>query len=909
MKTLKKGLLLLVAALVMSVGAQAQKSIAEKADNLFDQNRFVEALEQYTKAYEKIRDNKAEKNRLYFQMAECYRLMYDFPHAERIYKRLANDGYSSTEEKLYFNLAEMCRFQEKFDEASEYYDKYLAEHPDDSYARKRKESLIDVYKLSQARTRHEISKLTDWCTDFNDWAPHFLGSDTTKLVFTTSRFPEGVTDADPWTGQAMSDLYYVFMDRNGQWVSNAQPFDESGKINSIANDGEGVFSPDGNTIYFTRCEVRENESVKCAIYTSSRTPATLDKKGKNKKTPAKKSTSKNTKGKKGSANDASEQPETKAGEWNEPVRINLGDTAYDYRYPAITSDGLTLYFSSDLPGGYGRFDIWKATRKSTADDFGRPVNLTSIVNSRGDESFPTLRNDSLLYFSSNGLPGVGGYDLFCTRLKPNGKYTMPENLGIPLNTSYDEMSIVFYPSDDGTNLVERGFFSSNRPFDDPLSRKTDKKGKNTPPINDDIFYFELPDLYYSIEGKVRDEKSMQLIADARIKLVGSDGSEAETRTDKKGHYKFDTKQVRRDVVYKMYVSKKDYFSIEGSESTRGYTTSKDLVHDFRLEPVPKQPVVLPEIRFDLAKSDLKGQFMDSLMDLYLVMVNNPNVVVEIRSHTDCQPYIGLTNDTLSQQRAQTVVDYLVSRGIERERLVAKGYADRVPRVLDEDVTVMYNGKPYKFSAGSVMECDYIATLKGDHQQAAHSLNRRIEFLVLRTDYVSRRLVDNIASSQPVSQGEGKVVDLVERDDDDDDSQPKPSIVHDEHTVNVTMVNATRGEISAIVNGSQVPMLIDERYAEPVAISWEEAMNFLYQRRISKEDFPLRDQSFDPEGNILDKTTIIFKEMQIGEQRLRNVEVVVVKGIDYKFVINRTGLARFGEYEFDKQRGKLIFFDE
>ena len=124
-----------------------------------------------------------------------------------------------------------------------------------------------------------------------------------------------------------------------------------------------------------------------------------------------------------------------------------------------------------------------------------------------------------------------------------------------------------------------------------------------------------------------------------------------------------------------------------------------------------------------------------------------------------------------------------------------------------------------------------------------------------------------------------------------------------------MLNSTRGEMNCIANGFQIPMLIDERYAEPIAISWEEAMNLLYQQRITKEDFPLRDQSFDAEGNIVDRTTIVFKHMQIGEQRRENVEVVVVKGIDYKFIINRTGLLQFGKYEFDKQRSRLIFLDE
>lgn len=210
-----------------------------------------------------------------------------------------------------------------------------------------------------------------------------------------------------------------------------------------------------------------------------------------------------------------------------------------------------------------------------------------------------------------------------------------------------------------------------------------------------------------------------------------------------------------------------------------------------------------------------------------------------------------------------------------------------------------------------MDCDYIATLSGDRQQAAHSLNRRIEFLVLREDYVPRRLVENMTAPQPVAKVDenGKVVDLVNRDVNDDIEETQPTIVHDESVVPVVMINATRGEMSCIANGFQIPMLIDERYAEPIAISWEEAMNLLYQQRITKEDFPLRDQSFDAEGNIVDRTTLVFKNMQIGEQRREKVEVIVVKGIDYKFIINRTGLLQFGKYEFDKQRSRLIFLDE
>ena len=185
----------------------------------------------------------------------------------------------------------------------------------------------------------------------------------------------------------------------------------------------------------------------------------------------------------------------------------------------------------------------------------------------------------------------------------------------------------------------------------------------------------------------------------------------------------------------------------------------------------------------------------------------------------------------------------------------------------------------------------------------------MEFLVLRTDYVPKRLVDNMASETALIRYDenGKVVDLVNKPVETDASTT-PIIVHDESCVPVTMIQSAKGELQCIVNGSLMPMLVDERFAEPIAMSWEEAMSFLYQRRINKEDFPDRDNAFDPEGNILNKATVIFKEMQIGQKKIRNVEVVVVKNVDYKFIINRTGLLQFGEYEFDKQRGKLYFID-
>ncbi|MBR1516594.1 MAG: PD40 domain-containing protein [Bacteroidales bacterium] len=900
MKTAQRGLLLLLALIIGAGSVWAQKtSMAEKADKLFSQRQYIAALEKYEEAYRKIGSNKTEKNRIYFQMAECHRLMNNYIEAESHYRRLISSKYYTTEPKVYYYLAEMYRYEGKFEEAEKMYVEYLNIVPDDEFARSRNESLIMVRHLINNRTRHVIKRVENWNTEYNEWGPRFFGNDTTKIVFTSSRF--GATEnenVDAWTGQAFSDLYQVYMDRRGVWTQEPELLESQGRINSPVNEGEPCFSPDGRTIYFTRCDARKNQTQGCYIYTSTygepaEPEVADDGKGKKKKNTKKK------KKKKG---------ETTVEEWSEPMRVYLGDTAYNYLYPAVSSDGLTLYFSSDMPGGKGDYDLWVARRSSTSEEFGKPVNLGSVINTPGREAFPVLRYDSLMYFSSNGLPGIGGYDLFRTEIS-GSRFSDPENLGVPINSSYDEMSILYYPADDHSTVEERGYFSSNRPFEDPHNKNVQTKGKKIDNIHDDLFYFTVAPLVYSIEGIVRDEKSMQLVNNAKVKLVGSDGSENDTYTDRRGFYRFGTDVVRRNVVYKLIVSKVDYFTTEGSESTKGYTTDKDIVHDFRIEPVPHQPVMLPEIRYDLSKWDLKEEFMDSLMDLYLIMSNNPNIVVEIRAHTDCRPFLGLTNDTLSQRRAQSVVDYLVSRGIERDRLVAKGYGEREPRVLQHDVNINLGGKVYTFSAGTEMACDYISHLpEGDYQEAAHLLNRRIEFRVLRTDYVSKRLVENMASDTPVAKQteDGKVIDLVNKPIEE--TEKDPEIIHHDDMVSVTMINSSEGEVQCVVNGASTTMRIDERYTEPISMAWEEAMSYLYQRRINKEDFPDRDNAFDPEGNILDKSTVILKEIWIGSKKLRNVEVVIVKGVNYKFTISRAGLSQFGEYEFDKQRGRLFFID-
>ncbi|MBO4741138.1 MAG: OmpA family protein [Bacteroidales bacterium] len=888
MKNFKKGIFVLALAVLYALSGYSQsKSITQKADELFQQKKYIEAAEKYETAFKSIKSNRAEKNRVLFQMAECYRFMNYYDKAIRYYKRLVSNKYYTSEPKIYLYLAEMYRFSvvdNNIELADQYYDEYLKLVPGDEYGTERKSSLKLIAKMYRERTRHVIDSVPQWNTKYNDWMLNFFGNDTNTIVFSSSRINDDDARKDEWTGEAFSSIYYQTKDRKGNWMDLQLIDGEAGIINTQANESEASATADGNIVFFTRCAVIEHRENNCQVYVTVRVQPEQDKKGKKK-----------------SKKDENNEPEQ---EWSNPKLVYLGDTTYSHMHPCITPDGLTLYFSSDMPDGFGDYDLWMAKRASLNDSFGTPVNLGGKINTAGREVFPTLNQDSVLYFSSNGLPGIGGLDLF--RAIPKGNsWEKVENLGVPINSSFDEFGIIYFPNT-GADYNEHGYFTSNRYVPDPHNKNTEFKGKRLPDLQYDHFSFFLPPLLYSIEGTVRDEKSMQLMRGVKVRLVGSDGTEYEETTDKAGFYRFGKDKIKRNIIYKMYLSKVDYFSVEGSESTYGYNTDKELVHNFRMEPVPKQPVTLPEIRYDLAKWDLQEQYQDSLMDLYLILVNNPNLVIEIRSHTDCRPFIRLTNDTLSQRRAQSVVDYLISRGIEPERLVAKGYGERVPREMEKDMMV----KGYLFKKGTVLECEYVKRLPQPQQEVAHQLNRRTDFVILRTDFVSKKLINNMASDvATVKETEdGKIIDLVNKPTEENE-ELEPSIIHDEAVVPVTMIHSTKGEVTAIVNGSAVTMLIDERFNEALAISWEEAMNFLYKRRINKEDFPERDNSFDPEGNILDKSIVILKSVQIGQNRLEKVEAVVLKNAPGNFVINRVGLNEFGKYEFNKQKARLTFIDD
>lgn len=853
----------------LSLSGYAQRrSLTELADEAFESKQYTTAVDLYKKAYTKVKGNRQEKNRIMFQQAECYRFMDDKKQAIKTYQRLVKAKYYTVQPKIFLHMADFQKFYSEWDAAEYNYKEYLKLVPDDALAQRRLQSIALAKKWIDNPTRHQVKEQKDVNTEWNEWAPRFMGFDQwEELTFTSSRpAGEDKDERDVWTGEYFSNIYTTTKQKNGDLGEPS--LISIDQVNTDANEGELVIVRGEKTqnVYFSRCNIKKNKQLNCAIYTNPIEP----KKGNKKNDKAK-----------GKKEDKSSDEQAPAF-----VMIDLGDTAYNYFHPAISSDELTLYFSSNRPGGEGDYDLWKATRSSVDEPFGNVVNLGKQINTEGKEEFPTLRSDTRLYFSSDGLPGLGGFDLFYTEFV-DGEWSEPQNLMYPINSPYDEIGIVFNHAEvENIAAEESGYFSSNR-----------EGGTG----GDDLYSFYRAPLLFSLSGKVRDDKSMQPIEGARIKLIGDDNTTIETRTNRKGEYEFSTEQIKYNVNYRIQVSQVDYFNTEGKESTVGLTTNKDLVHDFKLVPIPKEPIVLPEIRYDLAKWDLKDQYQDSLADLLIILVNNPTYVIELASHTDSRPFLRVTNDTLSQRRAESVVEFLHARGIERERLVPKGYGDRVPRTLKHDCTVEMNGKTYKFNKGITLTDDYINKLKTHgEREAAHQLNRRTEFRILRTDFVPQAVRDSLADAAL----KAPVVDMVSG------TLPPPDtevpIVYTDNNIKVTMINGDKAQIYIILNGKAVPCIYDERYRDAAVLDWDVAMEFLLSGRITKDDFRDKDKAFDEDGNILDNSVLTFRSAYIGKYFADKYEVIVRKGMQYNMIVNKNGLTDFGTFTFSKARGEIIF---
>ncbi|MCD6333160.1 MAG: OmpA family protein [Bacteroidales bacterium] len=645
--------------------AAQKRNLVAKAEKVYSIGEYYKAIEKFKKAYSKEKD-KVKKTEITFKIAQCYRLTNDTRRAASYYSRVIRRKYP--EPKVYYYYAEMLKINGKFKEAKAAYEEYLKNEPADSVALRAYQMVDSIQIWMKYPTRYQITEIKDINTRDDDFSPAYASDDYRELYFTSSR--EGATGNKMHgaTGQSFTDIFSTRLDNKQKW-SEPVPLEKT--INTLYDDGAPWISPDRNTLYFTRCRYDKNEELGCQILVSKKS----------------------------------------SGKWAEPTILPIAKDSVVVAHPSLTDDELTLVFVSDMLGGYGGKDLWKVTRESTSAAWGEPENMGPEINTPRDEMFPFVRSDTLLYFSSNGHPGMGGLDIFKAHQEEGGEWVI-ENMKCPINSTGDDFGILFQPNQ------ERGYFSSNR--------------KNLTRGGDDIFAFMLPEKRFAMKGVVINEKTGLPLDKAEVRLIGSDGTSLAYTTDSTGIFSF---RLKEETDYIAVSFKPGFLNGKIRETTMGMEDSKDFDVKLVLTPIEK-PIELPNILYDLAKWSLRPESMVALDGLVETLEDNPNITIELMSHTDIRPFKTMSNLELSQKRAQSVVDYLIGKGIAADRLKARGYGPDVPRVVDEKIAAQYDF----LHPGDTLNKAFIESLKDkDLQEIAHQLNRRTQFKVLSTDYVPKEM--------------------------------------------------------------------------------------------------------------------------------------------------------------------------
>ena len=389
-------------------------------------------------------------------------------------------------------------------------------------------------------------------------------------------------------------------------------------------------------------------------------------------------------------------------QWGSAKRFEITkDTLSLYAHPAVSPDGLYLYFVSDMPGGYGGKDIWRVTL--SGDNKGIVDNLGDRINTPGDEMFPTFKQDGTLYFSSNGHPGMGGLDIFSAREDEWGFWHI-ENMGFPINSNADDFGMTFFDKEE-----DEGFFASNR---------NDGRGF------DHIYSFLRPSIKVLIKGQVVDHDD-EPIPNAIVRVVGRDGSNHKIITRNDGT--FDTK-IDRGTHYVMMAGAKGF--LNDKEEFRSDPEEEDATYEvnFRLASISK-PVLVENIFYDFDKATLRPESEAALNELIEILNNNPTVKIELSAHTDkvgSEEY----NQKLSQRRAKSVTDYLTAHGIDTDRLVPVGYGMSRPKVVDKKINERYPFLPLEQS----LTPEFMETLNDEQIEIINQINRRTEFQVRGLDF-------------------------------------------------------------------------------------------------------------------------------------------------------------------------------
>ena len=625
--------------LVFAIAVGCTKGLIHQGDKKYDSFAYSQALDYYKRAAA----NKPNDPDIQLKLADTYRMLHKPESAKMYYETVDDTVGLPTEDRL--NFAKMLMENNDYGEAEEQLKTYLEENPDDVLAQ---DLLMSSQKATELKEDTSLYILTPIPLQnaISMFGPTPYGQ---GLVVAAETEIYSAATTNPWTGYSYLDLYYMEQNNNGEWMA-PEPFDFN--LNSRFHDGPATFNDKGDKVIFTRSNLKKE----------NKREVTLD-----------------------NVNNFALFISEKDGEkWSEPKPMPFNDPSYSVGHPALSPDGNTLYFSSDMPGGYGGSDIYKSTYDG--EKWSEPINLGETINTPGNEVFPFAKSEDHIYFSSEGHQTLGGLDIQ-EAIKSGSTWSEPRNLAYPINSSRDDFSIVV--SEDDTT----GYVSSNRSDIDMVYE-----------------WVKVPPVLF-VEGMAKKKADGMPVEGAKITLKNlTDESEQTFTTDADGEFKL---FLSPNTDYKIFGEKGGYFTQSYDISTGEKSQEETLDLVFEMDEIVESPgggepnvktYDVGNVYYDYDESHIRKDAEPVLNKLVRLLQDNPDINIELQSHTDCRGS-NAYNDRLSRRRANSVIKYLKNKGIDKKRLDSRGFGETKPKV----------------------ECP---DCENDCSEEEHQENRRTEFIVL-----------------------------------------------------------------------------------------------------------------------------------------------------------------------------------
>lgn len=656
-------------------GCGADKNL-KKGEKYLAIGEYYDAANQFRQAYSKTAPKeKARRGDIALKIAHCNERINATQKASAAYANAIRYGRASAADRLAYarqllKTGSYKQAAEQFGIVLDSINNGAYQEPDrtkpnqmDIKAAKQlaQNGLLSAQKAPQWKqegSRYKVKRMDVFNSRRDDYSPVLAGDQHEYLYFTSTRNDAQGNELSGITGAKPADIFMSEKDDKGHW---SKPEAVTGGLNTDFDEGACALTPDQRTMYLTQCVSDASYPRYAQIVTSARSDAA----------------------------------------WGKPTELKItADTLSSYAHPAVSPDGEWLYFVSDMPGGMGGLDIWRA--RITPAGLGGVENLGEPINTPGNEMFPTFRPNGDLYFSSDGHPGMGGLDIFIASVGRDGKYHVAHP-GYPLNSQADDFGMTF------EGVHNRGYFASNR---------NDGRGW------DHIYSFENPEIIQSVKGWVYEQDGYELPS-AVVYLVGSDGTNEKLSVKGDGSFE---RQLNPGTDYIFLATCKGFLNHKEELSIRPSDESYEHVLQFPLASI-SAPVLIDNIFYDFDKATLRPESEKSLDELVKLLNENPNVTIELSAHCD---YKGSAeyNKRLSQRRAESVVEYLTNKGIARDRLSPVGYGKEKPKTIRKKLTEKYNW----LKENDVLGEEFIKKLDKGKQEICNQLNRRTEFIVLRTTY-------------------------------------------------------------------------------------------------------------------------------------------------------------------------------